>query len=199
MMNGSTTSSEKKRSIFRPEAARRYAQGQATAVLPRLIAPPTFALLWIVLATLALGLLASWFVKIPIFASGTAVIVQDQAAGAEAYLLVAFLPAGNLPDLTVDQTIFWQAPDGERTVQTVTAVSPTAISPAKIFEAYPASVATTVSQPSVVLTTTLETAVLGSRPASLHGALYPVEIQIGSRRILSLLPLVGDVFLESGD
>ncbi len=198
-MNGSTTSSEKRRSIFRTEAARRYAQGQATAVLPRLIAPPTFALLWIVLATLALGLLTSWFVKIPIFATGTAVVVQDEAADSEAYLLVAFLPAGSLPDLAADQTIFWQAPDGERAAQTVTAVSPTAISPAKIHEIYPASVATTVSQPSVVLTATLETAVLGSRPASQPGALYPVDVQVGSRRVLSLLPLVGDVFLENGD
>ncbi len=199
-MNQSTSPSAKRRSIFRPDAARRYAQGKETAVLPRLIAPPTFALLWIVLATLALGLLASWFVQIPIFATGTAVIIQDPSPKPDGVALVAFLPAANLPNLAAGQSIYWRPPgSGERVGQTVTAVSPKVMSPAEISKAYPASVGSAITQPSVVLTATLETAVLGSDPGSQLGALYPIDIEIDTRSILSLLPLLGEAFEEIGD
>jgi predicted RecA/RadA family phage recombinase len=194
-MKQSTPPSSKPRSIFRPEAVQRHAQGYETAVLPRFIAPPTFALLWIMLATLGIGLLASWFVQIPIFASGTAVVINDPTAKVTNPLLVAFLPATYAQNIAVGQTIYWQ--DGatnEQITGLITAVSPKIVSPAAIAESYPPAVGTAVSQPSVIVTATLETAVSQSDMTSQIGALYPVDVNVGSRRILSLLPFVGQFF-----
>ena len=197
-MNRSTSSSAERRSIFRPEAVKRHAQGREAAVLPRFIAPPTFALLWIVLGTLGLGLLVSWFAQIPQFASGTAVVLGAASSEAEEIVLVAFLPATYLPDLAVGQMIYWQDPvTGERLAHSISAVSSTVMNPATIGQVYPPAVETAVTQPSVIVTATLETAVPGSQAAIHLGALYPVEVAIGTRRILSLLPFVGQLFPDS--
>jgi hypothetical protein len=50
-----------RRSIFRYEAIRRYAQGRGKAVLPRFVRPLTFVWLWVLLGLLlvAAGYLAS--------------------------------------------------------------------------------------------------------------------------------------------
>ena len=76
--------SDAKRSIFRVEAMRRYAQHRETAVLPRFVSPRTFRCLWVLIGVLAVsGGLAS-FAQVPVYASGSAIVVdasEQQAAG----------------------------------------------------------------------------------------------------------------------
>ncbi len=49
------------RRIFRPDAVRRYIENHQKTVLPRLICPRTFVLLWILLGFLCLaGILEAW-------------------------------------------------------------------------------------------------------------------------------------------
>ncbi len=52
--------SDAKRSIFREDAVRRYAEGRDRPVLPRFVSPHTFAWLWALLGLLLAGGAAVW-------------------------------------------------------------------------------------------------------------------------------------------
>ena len=76
--------SDAKRSIFRVEAVRRYAQHRETAVLPRFVSPRTFRCLWVLTGLLAVGGGLASFAQVPVSASGPAIVVgcsEQQAAG----------------------------------------------------------------------------------------------------------------------
>jgi len=55
---------KQRRSIFRPEALRRYAENQEKAILPRLVNPRAFIALWLLLGVclFAAGIV-TWSIK----------------------------------------------------------------------------------------------------------------------------------------
>jgi hypothetical protein len=55
-----STIDDNNQSVFRPEAVLRYREGQETTVLPRTATPRMFAVWWLLLAVLLLGLLVVW-------------------------------------------------------------------------------------------------------------------------------------------
>ncbi len=69
------------RSIFRESAIKKYLQRQEQGVLLRVISPPAFALLWIVLFLLLGASALAWAIEVPIFVSGQGVIVEQTADG----------------------------------------------------------------------------------------------------------------------
>jgi hypothetical protein len=170
--------------------------------LPRLASPSVFACLWIVLGLLGAGAAAAWFTRLPVFATGIAVVVDGpDGAGAPGpgVALVAFVPAQNLSPLRVGHALLYQAPTGrERRRAPIVWVEPQVMSPAEARRRFALGegAAAAITEPAVVAVARLEP-VTGGPPLSAYvGSVYRVEIEVGSRRPISLLPIVGRLFEE---
>src|SRR5260221_7076350 len=127
VMNGT------RRLIFRSEALRRYAQSRERPILLRLIAPPTFLCLWVLLGLLVMSGIVAWFAQVPVYTSGSAVVVDWKGSSPaihDAVVLVVFLPAEDLSHLRIGQVLFLKLnPTGERVSRPLIAVEPEIVGP----------------------------------------------------------------------
>ena len=178
----------KNRAIFRESAVQRYIQRRDKDVFPRLLRPPVFIFLWILLS---LGLLAGllvWNIRVPVYTGAPGVILQGKTVGQlEA---VIFVSPGQLTAVRPGQAVLLQiGANGPRLQQTITSVTAQVLSPVQIRANYALtdSLGLVVSQPAVVAVVTLqESSLLQGYAGSLVGA----NIQIGTRSALSLLPVL---------
>lgn len=198
---------DSKSSIFRAGAVERYLQRREEAVLPRFVSPPTWICLWLLLGLLMVGGIIAWSAKAPVFTSGSALIgvwpqrldsVYGQVGPGE-MVVIAFLPPEYLSSLRLGQALFLQ-PDraGDRLGSKVIAVAPDVISPeaARKMFAVNAGEARPLTQPSAVAIARFEPPP-SSLPADAYaGSVYDVEVEVGSRRVISFLPLIGHFFGE---
>jgi len=183
--------------IFRVAALRHYRQAREQAVLPRFVAPRVFLFLWILLGLLLLSGLAAWFVQVPVYASGQAVVLDGsdlaEPLTGEA-VIVAFLPPEDFPRLRTGQPLLLrEGRTGERVSRPILVVEPRIYSPgaAQRHFALPAGAAQTVSQPAAVVLARFEPASPALPAAAYVGSTYRADVPVGSRRLLSLLPVVG--------
>lgn len=189
--------------IFRADAARRYLESQEKTVLPRLVAPPVFVGLWILLGLLLIGAAVSWFAQVPEYVSCPAVVVdwRNRFPAVEGdTAVVAFLPLESSARVKRGQKLFVQfEAAGERLSQTVSFVDPQIISPDAAHKQFAlnAAAASAITQPSAVAVARLAMISGGAPPAAYAGSVYQVEIEVGSRRLVSFLPLVGRMFAEA--
>jgi hypothetical protein len=188
--------------IFRADAARRYMESQEKTVLPRLVSPPVFICLWILLGLLVIGAAVSLFAQAPVYISCPAVIVDwrnryPSVDGATA--VVAFLPLENISRVKSGQKLFVQFDAaGGRFSQPVSFVDPQIISPDAAHRQFTlnGAAATAINRPSAVAIARLERIPDGPPAAAYVGGVYNVDIEVGSRRLITLLPLVGRLFSE---
>lgn len=190
------------RLIFRPEAIRRYEERWSKAVLPRFIAPRLFVFLWIVIGLLVVCGAAAWLTPVPIYASGPAVVVKNDAidpAIQDEVVLVVFLPPENLPRLQVGQSVFLQlTAEGERISWPIVAVESAIASPESAQQRFGAGpdAAQIIRQPAAVAIVRLKP-IAAELPATTYlGGIYRADVQVGSRRVISLLPVIGPLFGE---
>jgi hypothetical protein len=191
------------RSIFRAAAVQHYMQSREKAVLPRIISPRTFVFLWVLFGLLLASGLIAWLTRVPVYASGQTVIVdlrgQSQDAREDDLWAVVFLPPENLSHLRSGQKLFLRFDTtGGRLSVPIAAVEPEIISPdaAQRRFALSAPAALAVSQPAAVATAPMGS-FLNTLPSSTYvGSIYPTEVEVGSRRTISLLPLIGQLLGE---
>lgn len=180
--------SVKNRAIFRESAVQRYVQRRDKDVLPRLLRPPVFVFLWILLG---LGLLAggvTWSVRIPIYAVAPGVILPGEAAGQLETLL--FVPADQQSTIRPGQPVQVQiGTSGPRLQLVITSVTPQALSPAQIRARYALDnvLGLVASQQAVVAVVTIQA---NAALQGYAGSLVNAEIQIGTRSPLSLFPIL---------
>jgi hypothetical protein len=191
---------DKKRAIFRADAVRRFGEARERTVLPRFASPRVVAGLWILIALfLIVGILA-WLARIPVYASGSAIIFDRQTASRfarDGTIVAAFLPPETLSRLRAGQPLLLQLKSGERLHSQVFYVEPQVNSPAEVRQrfALDEGVAVTVaSQPSAVALAQLEMPQNALSPDAYAGSMGRAEVQTGTRRVISLLPLVGRFF-----
>lgn len=189
-----------KQFIFRDDAVRRYIESREKSVLPRLLSPQTFLYLWSLLGLLAASSFIAWFAKIPIYASGSAVVTrwQSKAEGiGEDPVVVAFLPPQHVTRLRTNQKLFLKFDGvGVRFSRTILIVEPAIRSPDSIQNALSPSAAQAIAQPVAVVIARWEP-VPTDLPASVYlGSLGRAEVEIGSQRAISLLPIIGQLFAE---
>lgn len=183
---------------FRPRALERYQEHRDRTVLPRFASGHTFAVLWLLLALLALATVAAWFARVPVYAGGPVIVVEPAGDGGQPEL-VALLPAGLLPRLQEGSTMFVDlAGGGTRTRSAITAVDPTPQSPAAVRRRFALDVETARVVSGPVAVVTLDPAALpsGLSLAQHAGVVYRTELQIGSRRVVTLVPVLGRLFDE---
>ena len=190
------------RSIFRADAVRRHMQGRERSVLPRFISPRTFICLWVLLGLFLASGLVAWLTRVPVFTSGPAVVVDrdtDTPDMNEGVAIVAFLPPEDLSRLRVGQRMFFRYDrTGERVSRPIIAIEREITSPAAAQRRFDlsAGAAQTITRPAAVAV-----ASLGPLPAPLPahayvGSVNRVDVEIGTRRVISLVPLVGRLFTE---
>lgn len=188
---------ERNPSIFRQNAVQHYLHDREESVLPRFVSPRTFLYLWLLLALLLAGGLVSWFAQVPIFVSGPAFVVERTAESQPDSVAVAILlPPETLSSLYVDQPLFVQLTEGTRLQRSIVTIDHKVNSPQRIREelGLPAELATTIRQPATVAFADLAP-LPSDLPASAYaGSVYRVEVQVGSRRVISLLPFIGQFF-----
>jgi len=185
---------QRKRAIFRNKALQYYAQSREKDVLPRLVAPPVFIFLWVLLGLLLVATLLAWLGQVPVYVAGSGVVlnsgVKIQQGGQEA-VAVVFLPA--TPSLNVRSGLPIQVQigsSGPQLTSTIDTVQPGVISPSDARERYSLTgdLAQVITQPSIAVTVRLGAGVSTQRFA---GSLVGAQVQVGTRSVLSLLPVIG--------
>jgi len=182
----------RERSLYRPEAVQRYLSAAQRGGLPRLVAPRVLIFLWFLVGLLLVGGAFAWFAEVPVYATGQAVVVpasEPGRMGAPAFVVVAFLPPEDLGQLRVGQTALVDfLGRGERLANPLTTVLPHVSGPAAARQrfALDAGSAAAATGPSAVAIAQLARWPSGTDPASYVGGVYPVAIEVGSRRLISL-------------
>jgi len=185
---------------FRNSAFQRYLKARREAVLPRYVAPPTFAVAWALAAIALAALVAAFRAEVPRYASGPAVAVEwdgSSPLGGATHALLCLLPAAELERLEPGQDVFLSfEPTGERVARRVVEVLPGALSPNAVAERFGlrGAAAALVGAPTAVALARLDPPDGGVDADALPGSVYRVDVEVGHHRLLSLVPGIGRLF-----
>ena len=182
------------RTIFRQSAITAYKRGIEKDVVPRLISWPIIVCLWLLLGVLiAVGSLA-WYVQVSTYVNGPGIILArgDMLQPEDgAMVAVVFLPPDQSAHMRVGLPVNVQIGSAGVHVQsTIAKVEPGITSPDAARKRYglDSAGALLITQPSIVVIIRLGTAL----PATSYaGSLLTAEVEIGSQRLLALLPGLG--------
>jgi hypothetical protein len=186
------------RTIFRSGALEGYLQAKAQTVLPRFIAPPAPLCLWLLLSCLIAASVLAWLARVPVYRNGIATVVdgRDQYLKNEE-LIVAFFPPESKSEMRTGQNLSLKLdPVGPPLVRAIAVIEPEILSPADARKKFNLDDANARSYQSPAA---IAVARLGkpneTLPASAyHGIVVEARIEIGSQRLIALLPLVGQFF-----
>lgn len=178
------------RTIYREKALQHYVQSWEKVTLPRFVAPPIFTFLWLLLLLLLAATLLAWLVQVPTYTTGSGFVLNQGTSASNSSntaTAVIFLPATSNLNVRVGLPIQVQIGSaGPQLNTTVTTVETTVLSPFALRQRYSlnGSLATIVTQPSIVLTANLGSAVSTNMYA---GSMVNAQVQVGTQRVLSLL------------
>jgi len=175
-------SSASKRLIFRSKALEKYVQSREKSVLPRLVAPPVFALSWVVLVVLTAAGLVAWLGQVPLYTTGTGLVLDQSATvslGNDEAVAVILLPATSSVHLRTGLPVQVQVGSGSPLPRTIDSVEPTILSPSAVLNSYKL----VVFEPSLVALVRLGP---GMSSQLYAGSIVHAQIQVGSQRLLSL-------------
>ena len=170
-------------SIFRNEALEYYIQSRENTILPRISKPPAFLCMWILLALCVIATAGAWLNQVPVYASGSGVILEQEAA------LLVFIPT----DTTHPLNLRAGAPvyvligvPAQIINSTIDQVEAGVLSPGDVQQRYGLGdkVSQLVTGPSIVASVKLS-ATFPVR--DYRGSVVSVQVQIGTTRVLSLL------------
>jgi hypothetical protein len=179
-----------KRQIFRESALQHYIRNREKDVLLRILPVPMAIFLWVLLSILLMAGILAWNMRIPTYTSGAG-IVQPGTGGNS--IGVVFLPAGPTTTVHVGESVQVQiGPNSPQIQGNVMEVDPDIMSPDSTRQQFqlkgPGSYL--VTQPSLILLVRFRTAV----PARTYaGSSLSAQIEVGSQRILSQLPWIGQL------
>ncbi|MFN6565702.1 hypothetical protein [Dendronalium sp. ChiSLP03b] len=190
---------DSRRSIFREDAVRRYLEGREKSILPRLVSPRTFIYLWFLLGLLVMSSIIAWFTKVPVYASGSAVVVhwKSKKGTHEGIVVAAFFPPQHFSSLRTTQKLFLNFDArGDRFSHSIIAVEPEIISPDAIQKQFAlnSQIVQQIAGPSAVAIAQLEPIPENLSASAYLGSVGDAKAEVGSQRIISLLPLIGQFF-----
>lgn len=188
------------RSIFRDEAIRHYIESKEKSILPKLVSPRTFCYLWLLVGLLVASGLIAWFTRIPAYASGSAVVVRWRGkpqGTREAIAIAAFFPPQTLSSLRVNQrlSLRFEALSNHFS-SSIVAVEPGISSPTAARQLFTldAGAASAITQPVAIAIAPLEPLPKNLSASQYLGSVGRAEVEVGSRRAISLFPLIGKFF-----
>ncbi|GHO92775.1 hypothetical protein KSF_028230 [Reticulibacter mediterranei] len=184
--------------IFRQNAVKHYMQSREKDTLPRFISLPIALFLWGLLGLLLVVGLLAWYEQIPTYATGQGAVLSPRYMSHYAQqgaVAAAFFAIDQAKYLHVGQRVavsFTSSSDNSLK-GTVLAVD-AAVSPDSALSHYGLSStsALSITQPSVVVIIKLDAV----SPSLYAGSTLTANVQVGSRRIISLLPGIGSFWGE---
>lgn len=183
-----------RRHIFREQAIQHYVQRREKDVLPRFVMPPTFLFLWILLGLCLVGAWLAWNIQFPVYTSAVGMITKGGQDGRSTAVL--FAAPGQLHAIHAGQQIQLSlVSSGPFFNAAIASVGSTLLSPVEARKQYrlDGPLGLMVTQPSVVIVVTFAA---GSSTVSDEGSLVQGRIQVGSQRVLSMIPLIGQMIGE---
>jgi hypothetical protein len=189
-------------SIFRQEALQRYAEGKEKSVLLRLVRPRTVRYLWCLVGLLLMGSCVGWCARVPVYASGTAMVVRwrnTPPGTPEKIVVAAFFPARHLASVHLSRQVWLRFEVmGHRLSRSVMAIEPEIMSPDAVQQqfTFPPGAAQGLLQPVTVVIAALEPMPTGLPAAAYLGSVGGAEIAIGTRRVVSLFPVIGPLWTQ---
>jgi hypothetical protein len=184
------------RPIFRPEAVKRYTEAREQSVLPKFVSPRIAAAFWTIVVLLILSGVALGFTSIPVYASGPAIVVDAENKSVnieEGTALLVLLPPEAQPALEEGKTILIRGnPSSPSREGKIVTFAKDASESNSILEEFDLDnhPAVAKAQPAEVAIVRLEDMQGNLSTNDYIGASFRADIQVGSRRIASLLPLV---------
>jgi hypothetical protein len=184
------------RSIFRPEAVRRYAEAREQSALPKFVSPRIMVALWIIVVLLIFSGVTVWFTSMPVYVSGLAIVVDTEnkpVSIEEGTALLVLLPLEAQPALYKGKTILIQVNASSKPLQRkIVTFEKDASKMNGILEEFDLDnhPAVAKAQPAVIAIVQLEDMEGDVLANDYIGTIFRADIQVGSRRIASLLPLM---------
>jgi hypothetical protein len=184
------------RPIFRPEAVRRYTEAREQSVLPKFVSPRIMVALWALVVLLILSGVAVWFTSTPVYASGLAIVVDTGNKPVnieEGTAMLVLLPPEAQPVLDEGKTVLIQVNATSKPLKReIVAFEKNASKVNRILEEFALEnhPAVAKAQPAVVAIVRLEDMPGNVATNDYVGTIFRADMQVGSRRIASLLPLM---------
>lgn len=180
------------RSIFRQQALEHFTHRREEDILPRLVTPRAFLLLWLVLSFIVIAGFFTWNISLPITIAEPGVVLLDHTTNQAQALF--FISPDQLGQIHTGQSVQVQIGASPAILQQrIAQVVPQILSPEQIRQQYQldASAGLLVQQPSAVAVIVLP----GNIPLQQYaGSLVRVQIQTGTLRVISLIPFIGKFF-----
>lgn len=188
------------RTIFRSGALEGYMQARAQTVLPRFIAPPAPLCLWLLLGCFITVSVLAWLTPVPVYRNGIATIVDSN--GPDQYskdeeLIVAFFPPESKAEIRTGQNLSLKLdPAGPPLVRAIAVIEPGILSPADARKKFNLDDATAraYQRPAAIAIARLGKPDEELPASAYEGVVVEARVEIGSQRLIALLPLLGRFF-----
>jgi hypothetical protein len=184
--------------IFRQNAVKHYMQSREKDTLPRFISLPIALFLWVLLGLLLVVGLLAWYEQIPTYAIGQGAVLSPRYMAqytGQGAVAAAFFAVDQAKHLHVGQSVAVDFTSSSASTLTGIVLAVDAVvSPDAAMSHYGlgSTTALSITQPSVVAIIKLEAV----SPSLYAGSTLTAHVQVGSRRIISLLPGIGSLWGE---
>ena len=185
---------DKPRSIFREEVVKRYLQANDESVFPRILAPRTFIYLWVLVGLSVISLLIAWCISVPVMIPGQAIVIETQNESGYDLELAILFSSEYRQTVKTGQSVFVSIESNNKpTQQQISTVAPRTLSPEEAMEIYAASICSPllILQPVSVVFSEFHPPNIGLKSRDFRGSVYTVEIEIGTQRLITLIPVIG--------
>jgi hypothetical protein len=177
-----------KRSIFRESAIQKYLRRQEQGILLRVISPPAFLLLWIVLVFFLGAIGLTWLVEIPVSLTGQGIIMGQNQQGESKIVAALFFSPDQQGQLHRGQPVQLNVGStASGLTGSIASVETQTISPEEARQRFnlQGALVQVVTGPSIVAFVDIRSA---SSTRIYAGSMCAAQVRIGSQRALSLLP-----------
>ena len=171
--------------FFRARAMKEYMQRQEKDILPRFLSPYITILSYLLLLLLLLVGLLAWWGEVPLFISGSGVVLTKGPAHTSRKIIVIFLPAKYVSYIHSGADVeLYVEPAGRQFSSTIKSVEAQIINPDEARKRYLLNdnTAQVITQPSVAATLLPG---VTSAPHLDTGDLVGAQVRVGSQHILS--------------
>ncbi len=177
--------SAQKDAIFRNQALQKYRGNREKSVLPRFVAPPVFLFFWILLLIFIGAGLLVWLGQIPAYVTGSGMVLDPDSSvtgGSSEAAAIIFVPYSSSMHLRPGLPVLLRiGTTGLQLTSTITAVEPQIFSPSEVRQRYSLGIADPSLAVVVALGSQISVSVYAGSPVN-------AQIEVGSRRFLSLFP-----------
>ncbi len=196
-MNAST---DKYEMIFRSSALHRHIKAREESILPKFVSRGTILFLWILLTMLIVSVVLAWITKIPVYVSGRGMIDWKDETWSEQkkLVLIALLSPDSLSYIHIGQRVFVKLTAAGGHLQgIITTIELETMSPDAVRDRFGFNdTLTPIAQPAAIAMLQLKPTPENLPILDHLKSVYAVDVEIGSRRVISLLPFVGQMFRQ---